>query len=85
MQEFPAARPDLVLEELGAEVVVYDPRAQVVHVLNGSAGAVLLMCDGETGVDQFADRIATLAGASLASAEILAILEQFAAKKLLVE
>jgi len=43
----PLARSALVLEDLGEEVIAYDPETAVAHVLSPLAAGVLLLCDGE--------------------------------------
>jgi hypothetical protein len=44
--EIPTPRPDIEWVELDGEAVVYDPAAQVLHQLNGTAARVWAMCDG---------------------------------------
>jgi DNA-binding transcriptional ArsR family regulator len=54
----PRARTDeLVVEEVGDEVLVYDERTAAAHCLSGPAGAVWRACDGQTTIDEIAARI----------------------------
>lgn len=53
------ARQDLVLEDLGDEVIAYDPATAVAHVLSPLATSVLLLCDGEHDEDAIASALAT--------------------------
>ena len=48
----PARRPDVEWVELDGEAVLYDPPAQVMHVLNSGAAAVWRACDGVTSADE---------------------------------
>lgn len=42
----PCRRADLVFQPAGADMLVYDPAADIVHVLNHTALAIWEMCDG---------------------------------------
>jgi hypothetical protein len=44
--------------DLGDEYLFYDPDADRVHILNGTARAIYLLCDGERGLDEIALSIA---------------------------
>jgi hypothetical protein len=46
----PIACQGLLIEEVGEDVVVYEPATKVAHALNAAAAAVLLSCDGKTSV-----------------------------------
>lgn len=46
--------------EVGDEVILYDPRSDNVHVLNGTAAVVWWLCDGEHTVEQIAGELAGL-------------------------
>lgn len=48
----------LEIRETGAEVVVHDPNASQVHILNQTAAAVLRMCDGTNDAAAIAKAIA---------------------------
>jgi PqqD family protein of HPr-rel-A system len=81
----PTARATLVLEEVGDELIVYDPARRMAHVLNAAAAAVLLMCDGHTSLD---DLVATVAAESErppgeVTSELTTILEQLSEQGLL--
>lgn len=51
----PTARSaELIVEELGDELLVYDQRNDQVHCLSSAAGKVWSACDGQTSVEQLA-------------------------------
>lgn len=50
----PRRRPDIVLQDVGGEAILIDPRTDEAHVLNGSAARLWQLCDGERTVDQLA-------------------------------
>lgn len=43
----PDRRKDLVCQDLGTEVVLYDPQAGAIHVLNRTAHLIWDLCDGD--------------------------------------
>ena len=45
-QEHPQRKPNIISEVLGEEVVLCDPEADVVHVLNPTARVIWELCDG---------------------------------------
>jgi PqqD family protein of HPr-rel-A system len=47
----PRRRNDLQEQRIGDDLMVYDPRAGKVHVLNGSAALVYGLCDGSHDLD----------------------------------
>jgi PqqD family protein of HPr-rel-A system len=44
--------------EVGDELVLYDPRNDYAHILNGTAAVVWWLCDGEHTEDQIAGELA---------------------------
>ncbi|HYY08433.1 MAG TPA: PqqD family protein [Actinomycetota bacterium] len=44
----PLRNPRVWLRQAGAENVVYDPAREAVHVMNTTAVAIWVLCDGET-------------------------------------
>lgn len=55
---YPLARTTgLIVETLPSETVVYDTAKHKVHCLNKTASLIWQCCDGNTGVDQIADRL----------------------------
>ena len=56
--EFPIARTgDLLTEEVGSELVVFDARSNRAHCLNGSAAALWRHCDGARSVAELGERL----------------------------
>ena len=56
-------RLDLLSDDAGTELVVFDARRGLAHVLNETAGAVFLLCDGRP-VDSIVAELALIPGAS---------------------
>ena len=50
----PQARADVVFRSVSGDWVLYDPRTQDLHVLNVTAAAVWLCCDGTLDLDAIA-------------------------------
>ncbi len=50
----PRVRDDAVFRSLGTEWVVYDPRTQLLHVLNTTAALVWSSCDGSRSPEDIA-------------------------------
>ena len=50
----PKAREDVVFRSLSKEWVLYDPRTQLLHVLNPTAAIVWSCCDGLGSVEDIA-------------------------------
>jgi hypothetical protein len=50
-EALPRRRDDLQERRIGDDLMVYDPRARMVHVLNGSAAQVYRLCDGSHDLD----------------------------------
>ena len=71
---------DLEFQEVGEDVLVHDPHARKIHVLNKSAALVLRACDGSHSFDQAIDDL--MGGADVdrerVRTDLAAILEQFA-------
>ena len=53
----PDVRPDVVFRQLADEWVLYDPRANQIHVLNLSAALVWTACKGSWGVDRIVEEV----------------------------
>jgi hypothetical protein len=68
-RETPSAIAGLEIRTAGSEVIVHDPAHRKVHVLNGTAGMVLALCDGEHAIDEIAEALARRAG--LSSAQVV--------------
>ncbi len=54
----PHTREDVVFRRLGEEFAILDPEGQVVHVLNPTAAAVWVLCDGTLDLDGIAAEVA---------------------------
>lgn len=79
------AYPDLVIEDMEDELIVYDPRSRQAHVLDTGASAVLLMCDGRTTIADMVDSAAEACQGppEAVEAALRSLLEHFVAKGLL--
>jgi len=53
----PKAREDVVFRSLSKEWVLYDPRTQLLHVLNPTAAIVWSCCDGLRSVEDMASEL----------------------------
>ena len=40
----------LLIEEVGDDVVIYEPTSKIAHAVNSAAASVLVLCDGKTSV-----------------------------------
>lgn len=58
----PLRKRDVWLRQAGGEDVVYDPASGAVHMLNATATAIWVLCDGETDPDEMVDAICELSG-----------------------
>jgi len=58
----PVRKPETWLRQAGDENVVYDPETEAVHLLNATATAIWVLCDGETTPDEMVDAICELSG-----------------------
>jgi hypothetical protein len=57
MLNMPARSQALTIEDTGTDVLVHDTVRQKIHVLNRTAGLVLMSCDGNTDVAAIAQRL----------------------------
>ena len=58
----PARKSDVWLRQSDKENVVYDPETRTVHMLNTTAMAIWVLCDGDTDPDEMVDAICELSG-----------------------
>jgi Coenzyme PQQ synthesis protein D (PqqD) len=58
----PIRKPGVWLRQADNENVVYDPETSAVHILNATATAIWVLCDGETTTDEMAEAICELSG-----------------------
>lgn len=73
--------PDLLIEEVGDEIVVYAPGSGRSAVLNLVGGAVLDLCEATRSVDEIATEIAAALNAAPATiaADVAHVLDEYAA------
>ena len=55
IRTLPQARADVVFRRLEDEWVLFDPRRQLLHVVNATGAAVWISCDGETSIGEVVD------------------------------
>jgi len=58
----PARKADVWLRQSDKENVVYDPSSGTVHMLNATAMAIWVLCDGETDPEEMVEAICELSG-----------------------
>lgn len=58
----PIRKPEVWLRQADNENVVYDPETGAVHILNATATAIWVLCDGETTPDEMVEAICELSG-----------------------
>ena len=54
---YPIAKTGLIIEQLPAETIVYDPKSHQAHCLNQTVGFVWNQCDGKTTEAEIAKRL----------------------------
>lgn len=54
----PTHSPEVTLQRVGAEAILYDRHNGRTHVINESAARVWELCDGQATLDQIADAFA---------------------------
>lgn len=50
-------REDIEVQDLGHELMFYDPKSDRAHVLNPAAKFILSLCDGHHSIDEIANEI----------------------------
>lgn len=82
----PTKSLEIEVRRAGDDVLVHDSAREKVHVLNGTAGYVLELCDGAHSVSEIASCLSDATGADLSAVtrDVEAILREFAAMRLLV-
>jgi PqqD family protein of HPr-rel-A system len=58
----PSRKVDVWLRQSDTENVVYDPSSGTVHMLNATAMAIWVLCDGETDPEEMVEAICELSG-----------------------
>lgn len=78
-QARPARNPQVWLRQAGSENVAYDPGRETVHVLNATAVAIWVLCDGETEPAEMIEAICQLSGLpyDVVQEDVSRILEEF--------
>ena len=56
----PVRNPKVWLRQAGGENVVYDPTREAVHVMNTTAVAIWILCDGTTAPTEMIEAICAL-------------------------
>ena len=81
----PEKVPEIELRRAGDEVLVHDLAGGKVHVLNGTAGYVLELCDGTRSATEIARTLSNATGAdySTVANDVDVILREFESLKLL--
>ncbi len=81
----PKRRPDLLFDEAGAELVVFDPATDLAHVLNETAAAIFLLCDGRS-LNSIVRELARIPGAEAADipGDVARLVASFEEKGLLL-
>lgn len=60
MEPRPRARVDVKSVDLESELLIYDERRRLVHLLNSTARRIWQLCDGVHGVDEIAREVQRL-------------------------
>jgi len=83
----PQAVAGLEIRLVGDELLVHDPAAKKIHVLNQSAGEVLKLCDGTRESGDIVARLCeqTGADAQIVGADVDRIIDQFQQLGLIVD
>ena len=61
-QGYPARKQGVWLKQSEHENLVFDPEHETVHLMNATAMAIWVLCDGETTPDEMIDAICQLSG-----------------------
>ncbi|HEY7399867.1 MAG TPA: PqqD family protein [Actinomycetota bacterium] len=75
----PIRKQEVWLRQAEDENVVYDPETGSVHILNATAVAIWVLCDGETEPLEMVDAICGLTGLphEVVSEDVYGILDEF--------
>ena len=78
-QARPTRNPQVWLRQAGSENVVYDPGRESVHVMNATAVAIWVLCDGETAPAEMIEAICHLSGLpfDVVQEDVSRILDEF--------
>jgi len=81
--EYPLRSSTIKLQQAGPDTLVHDVARRKIHILNATAAKVLDACDGRTGVEEIARRIAPQHAAQAAH-DVARIIEEFHALGLVI-
>jgi hypothetical protein len=56
-KRMPKVRGDVSIQELGEEVMIYDPINEKVHILNNTAHCIWKLCDGNYTLQEIKEEI----------------------------
>lgn len=84
---FPARSPDVTLQHVGKEAILYDRRGGQAHVINDSAARVWELCDGQTTLNDIVNAFAAMYGLPPADIhdDVVSIMTSFAELHVLAE
>jgi hypothetical protein len=84
-QGYPTRKQRVWLKQSDQENVLYDPEHETVHLLNATAMAIWVLCDGETSPDEMIDAICELSGLprDVVLEDVRRTLEQFTEARIL--
>ena len=75
----PMRNPDVWLRQAAGENVVYDPAREAVHVMNTTAVAIWVLCDGRTAPSEMIEAVCILSALpfEVVEEDVKRILEDF--------
>ena len=81
----PVRRPDVWLRQSDRENVIFDPLTSQVHLLNSTALAIWVLCDGQTSVAEMIRAVCELSGLPevVVREDLTGILDRFADSNIL--
>jgi hypothetical protein len=86
LERYPVTRKDLQLQDLGVELMIYDPKNDSAHVLNHTAMVIFKLCDGKHNLKEIASEVKDkfkVADDYNISRDIISFIEEFKDKGLL--
>jgi hypothetical protein len=87
MKKMPRVREDVSLQELGEEVMIYDPLNEKVHILNTTAHSIWKLCDGRCTIQEIKEKISKMFPNTAEHEihdDIVAAIDNFEKNKLLI-
>lgn len=83
----PKRRDDILTQDSGDEVMLYDPNADEMHILNPTAQLIWDLCDGTHSTEQITAEVTTkftVAAEANVAGDVSQTLSEFASKNLLL-